>query len=786
MICLEGVGALSHVSLKGKPDMYNEPLIFAALHGEGIGTRVVEGPVPEWKLFFPWGSTQRGSSGNGGGGKDYGLPRYKDATFETRFPFAGVHLPADEQWPIEARLEGWSPFTPPDGDDSSLPVAALEYNFTNRGTRAQRLVFSYNAGNFLATGSGGDAVRSLDGGFALHQAGTDSHPWDEASFAAVVPGEKVPVNTSWFRGSWFDPLTMLWKDLEAGGPTEAAEVTEGDPSPGGSLGVSFLLEAGATHTVRVLLSWYVPHTDLRYGTGLSDEVDPPGTHSPWYAGRFSSIQQVVDFWGQNYDRLREASARFRDCLYDTTLPPAVLESVAANLTILKSPTVLRQTDGRLWCWEGCSDTFGCCAGSCTHVWNYAQAFAHLFPALERTLRTTEFGEAQDGDGRQVFRAPLPIRQAKPEMVPAADGQLGGIVKVYRDWRIGGDESWPRTLWPTVKKSLDYCIELWDPDHTGALVEPHHNTYDIEFWGPDGMCSTIYVAALAAAVAMGEALGENVALYQDLLEKGVRFLEDNLYDGEYFVQEVRWKGLRAGDPAKLKTHAKTGYRSVEALRLLKEEGPKYQYGKGCLSDGVIGAWFAEVSGLALPLDQAKVRSHLDSVFRYNYRETLEGHANPQRPTYALGQEGGLLLGSWPKGGMPSLPFVYSNEVWTGIEYQVASHLMIAGNVQAGLRIVETCRRRYDGRVRNPFDEYECGHWYARALASYSLLQGLSGARYDAVEKVLYLAPRVKGDFRALLATATGYGTVGVKAGKPFLEVVSGEVPFTRIEYTAAGE
>jgi hypothetical protein len=135
-------------------------------------------------------------------------------------------------------------------------------------------------------------------------------------------------------------------------------------------------------------------------------------------------------------------------------------------------------------------------------------------------------------------------------------------------------------------------------------------------------------------------------------------------------------------------------------------------------------------------------------------------------------------------MPSLPFVYSNEVWTGIEYQVASHLMIAGNVEAGLRIVETCRRRYDGRVRNPFDEYECGHWYARALASYSLLQGLTGARYDAVEKVLYLAPKVKGDFRAPLATATGYGTVGVKKGKPFLEVVSGEIPFTRMEYTAA--
>jgi hypothetical protein len=149
---------------------------------------------------------------------------------------------------------------------------------------------------------------------------------------------------------------------------------------------------------------------------------------------------------------------------------------------------------------------------------------------------------------------------------------------------------------------------------------------------------------------------------------------------------------------------------------------------------------------------------------------------------VGAEGGLLLCTWPKGGELSLPFVYSNEVWTGIEYQVASHLMLLGFVEEGLEIVRVCRDRYDGAARNPFDEYECGHWYARAMASYALLQSLGGARYDAIDKVLYLRPSLRGDFRCFLATATGYGTVGVKGGQPFVETKSGTIEVRRIEYT----
>jgi hypothetical protein len=135
-------------------------------------------------------------------------------------------------------------------------------------------------------------------------------------------------------------------------------------------------------------------------------------------------------------------------------------------------------------------------------------------------------------------------------------------------------------------------------------------------------------------------------------------------------------------------------------------------------------------------------------------------------------------------MPSLPFVYSNEVWTGIEYQAASHMIMMGLVFEGLEVVRACRARYDGRYRNPFDEYEWGHWYARAMASYALIQALSGARYDAVDQVLHLEPQVRGDFRSFISTATGYGTVGVTDGKPFLRVAKGRIDVKEIKFRAA--
>lgn len=793
MFCIEGTGAISHMSVRNKPDIFNEPPLFAAIHVKGVknGSKIIEGQVPQWKFFG-----QRGT-GNGAAGSTFGLPRFKEATFTTTFPYATIML-QDPDLPLKVQITAWSPFIPTDEDNSGLPAGAIEYRFVNTGTKTLDAVFSYNAKNFLASEKPAiNSINKIKNGFILSQQGTTEKPFLKGDFAIYTNDDNTVVDYCWFRGGWWDPLTMAWNAVRDG-LIKATDPVEKD-APGASLYVPFTLLPGASKTIRLMMAWYVPDSDLKVGEVANDEkkkCDPESgccsgaadlgvtigkqpssiNYKPWYSSKFAGIQEVADYWLKNYTDLDKKSKLFSHAFYSGTLPAEVIEAVAANLTIIKSPTVLRQYDGRLWSWEGCGDNSGCCHGSCTHVWNYAQAIPHLFPNLERTLRNTEFCENQNIQGHQQFRANLPISNLKHDFHAAADGQLGGIMKVHRDWRISGDSNWLKRIYPMVAKSMDYCITTWDPKSKGIVEEPHHNTYDIEFWGPDGMCTSFYLGALQATVEMGNFLKKDTAKYLDLLIKGKKFIETKLYNGEYFFQDIEYKDLNAPDPATAKSFG--GAYSDEARKIMQKEGPKYQYGSGCLSDGVLGAWIGAMCSLPEFIDAKKIKSHLVAIHKYNLKKDLTDHANPQRPAYALGNEGGLLLCTWPKGGKLSLPFVYSDEVWTGIEYQVASHLMLMGNVEEGLEVVRVCRDRYDGRVRNPFNEYECGHWYARAMSSYGLIQGLTGLRYDAVDNALHVDSKI-GDFTSFISTATGFGTVTFKAGKPLLKTVYGEIKVNKI-------
>jgi len=787
MICLDGTGSFSHVSIHNRPEMFNEPVTFAAVcvKGEnGNETKVVEAIVPDYKKFG------RTGCGSGGWGASWGLARFEGSVFSSRFPFADVAL-EDSQFPLKAAIRGWSPFIPGNADDSSLPVACVEYTFTNPSDNTVEAVFSFNSAN-LAKSDGNtlSAIHPIENGMVQFQEKSDEYPFVGAQFVVFTDSPETVTDCCWFRGGWFDPLTMAWNHASDGKLHSNPETNSMGENSGGSLYVPLTLAAGESKTITLNMLWYVPENGERCGAepkcvedfgnrnNPDDYGNYPKYYKPYYSYLFGNMEELVAYWNENRERLRKESMDFSEAFYDNTLPSEVVEAIASNLTILKSTTVRRDYDGRFWAWEGSGDNWGSCEGTTTHVWNYNQTLPHLFPALERSLRKTEFIESQDTRGHQCFRSALPVRPLAHTFHAAADGQLGGIIKVYRDWRIFGDTEWIRDLYPQIKQSMDYCIATWDPRETGALEEPHHNTYDIEFWGPDGMCTSFYGGALNAMVHIGSALGEDVSRYESLLAKCQNYMSQQLWNGEYFQQNVRWKDLDADDPSTMASYY-TSY-SPEAIKIMEQEGPKYQYASGCLSDGVIGAWMSLAAGLDEPFDKEQIKGHLLSVYKYNLKKNLSSHSIPQRPTFAMGNDGGLLICTWPRGGKPQLPFVYSDEVWTGIEYQVAAHLMFEGEVEKGLDIVRTLRKRYDGTVRNPFNEYECGNWYARALSSYSMIQALTGVRYDAVDKVLYIDSKIGNNFRSFLSTEKGYGTVGLKNGEPFIEVRNGEIPINRFE------
>lgn len=804
-ICLNGHGGLQDYSIKNRPvtsamgqsDFNVSDGVFALLHVKGPRpvTKLLEGPLPVEKIY------DQGLQGMGLRQVGYeGLPRFENATFTGEYPFGHVQL-ADPEMPLSIGITGWNPFIPLDDKNSSLPCAILEYSFRNRTRRPVNFEFSFHSTHFGRTKQGEANTRNgvIPGGFEL----TNVEPPSTEEFgsaAVVVVGHRPLVKSMWLRGGWFDGISALWREVSEGKftPNKATNAEGITGRNGASLLVSATVAPGESVTIPVVLAWYFPNVYKTYDVNTNNancddsagccppiQLSAPAWR-PYYAGQWKDAATVAAYVRKNYHSLRDRTMAFKNALFSSTFPTYVLDAVSANLGILKSPTVLRQENGNVWAWEGCFVNEGCCAGSCTHVWNYAQAMPHLFPQLERTLREQELTRSMNEHGHVAFRAALPDSPPSHSFHAAADGQLGGIMKLYRDWQIGGDTEWLRGLYPNAKRSLDYCIETWDPEHRGALFEPHHNTYDIEFWGPDGMCSSIYLGALAALAAMAHALDKNedAEFYRSLAEKGAGYLDAELFNGKYYEQKVLWKELR--DQSFTKQIAKVNRHSDEMLQLQKREGPKYQYGTGCLSDGVIGAWMSKIYGIDTPQSQANVRKNLQSIFDYNFRDDLFDHACLQRPGYAMGHEAGLLLCSWPRGGRPTLPFVYCDEVWTGFEYQVASHLIAEGLVDEGLTIVKAARDRYNGHVRNPWNEYECGSYYARAMSSYALLGALSGFSYSAVERTLWFGPRLEGNkFRSFFSTASGFGTIMLTESELIIEVLEGELHVERLVLTRAG-
>jgi uncharacterized protein (DUF608 family) len=801
-VCLNGYGGLQDFSISNHPAVTALPgrndsakAAFAILHIKGPRpvTKLVEGPYPVLKIY------DQGLQGDGSfhGGFE-GFPRFDKCVFKGEYPFGEVKL-SDSSVPLQVTLTAWNPFIPLDDKNSGMPCAILEYTLHNTSHQTVDYELSYHLSH-LAPGCADEDSGSRNtvipgrGVFLHNMEKPNAEAYGSACLIAV--GNHPRIKGMWLRSGWpFDCVSALWREVSTGTFTANEGSNEIDirGRNGGSILFDGTLTAGESRIYPIVIAWHFPNGYLRIGGADSEAAGAEssvgcrslseGTPAPWrpyYAGVWSDARAVALDVEQNYKTLRARTLEFKNALFSSTLPAYVIDAVSANLAILKSPTVLRLENGDLWGWEGCSPDAGCCHGSCTHVWNYAQAFPHLYPQLERTLREQELCRSMDENGHVSFRSVIPEGPVKHDYHAAADGQLGGIMKVFRDWQISGDLNWLKKMYPLAKRSLDYCIRTWDPDHRGGLFEPHHNTYDIEFWGPDGMCTSIYLGALTAFAQMARAVGqrEDTIFYEDLAQRCSRFMDEQLFNGEYYQQKVQYLGLRNTSFADLV--AKVDDHSSEMQKLLKREGPSYQYGNGCLSDGVIGAWMAQAYGIETPVARENVRSTLQAIFKHNFKTDLSQHANAQRPGYAMGHEPGLLLCSWPQGGKPTLPFVYSDEVWTGIEYQVASHLIAEGFVKEGLTIVKALRSRFDGRIRNPWNEYECGNYYARAMASYSLLASLAGFRYSAVARTLWFGPCLSvRPFTAFFSTASGFGTITLEKQSLGIRMIEGELTLRKL-------
>ena len=700
-----------------------------------------------------------------------GLPRFRNSEMCGKYPFVNYKL-TDSKMPIEARLTAFTPLIPLATDDSSLPVASLRYSIKNISDKPMSVSVAGSMAN-LCNIKGFDMwtkplyeKRGINKyvenrkycGLQFLPNGRKESDLDYFEMAMITTEKQnVTYLDYWNEEAWWDGIQDFWTDFTSDG-----ELTMGRKLPGignkvhtadiavGSICVKKEIAPGEEAAFEFILSWYQPNRVKAWYQNPPVEEPKPEQNcaggscccSPSndeaknayiirnYYAKFGPPLRTAEYFIDNMEWLESQSRTFTDALMGGTMPEYALEAVLNNITVIRSNTCFRVEDGTFFGWEGCFDTGGCCDGNCNHVWNYTQTMAYLFPELERSMRETEFLYETEADGRMSFRAMNYLQgHGHHSMPPATDGQLGTIIRLYRDWKLCGDDAFLKKLWPNAKLALEYAFTHWDIDGDGLMEGEQHNTYDIEFHGVSSMLNSIFFAALRAGEEIAGYLGdeESAKKYAKVMQKGSKKLDELTFNGEFYVQ-----------------------------KLDDINNYKYQYGKGCLADQLLGQQLAHACGLGYVLDKNNVKSAVHSIFKYNFMEDFSDFANVQR-LFALNQNSGLLLCSWPNGGRPEIPFVYSDEVWTGIEYQVASHLIYEGFVDEGLKIVEACRNRHDGIERNPWNEVECGHHYARSLASYGVMLALTGFNCDAVNKVLKFKPVVnQEDFKGFFCCADGWG------------------------------
>ena len=776
-ICLGGRGNLRDWEVFNHPAKgRNLPMTFFAVWAKQEGKDPVA-KILERQLLPPF---------TGSGGHDRsnlgGVGRLSEAKFGGEYPFASIEF-QDRKLPVKATLEAFNPFVPLNVDDSSIPVAIFNWRFENRSAKPVELSLMATMTNPL--GSQNIGVESEITAFrnefrreadvrGLYFTAPELSPQDPnyGTFALTTPWPQADAQPRLYRGGWWDSAHILWDDFSSDGRLQPGEngdaVTHSRPEPG-AMALQATVRPRESVVIPVMISWHMPY--------LKAWTD--GTIVRTYmSSQFEDAWDVAQYTTQNLERLTAESQNWHDAIFGSSLPPYVIDAVTSQASIIRTNTCLRLADGQFYGYEGCSDGGGCCSGTCMHVWNYEQALAFLFPSLERSIRRNEFLNSTSNNGHMAFRSSMPANTRMGHFHACGDGQMGSIIRAYRDWRLSGDDAFLREIWPNVKKALEYAwteSNGWDPNKDGVMEGCQHNTYDIEFYGPNTMMGAMYLGALKAAERIAAYLGEadKAEEYRSIFESGRARTEAELWNGEYYIQKVEVRpGLEVPERLRGPVRDEACGEACACKDTPDEKTPalqqdfevKYQYGEGCLSDQLLGQWASHVAGLGYVLDPERVKETVHSIFRHNFRYPIGDFDNVQR-IYALNDEAGLLLCSWPHGNRPQLPFVYSDEVWTGIEYQVAAHLIYEGLTEEGLAVVKGVRDRHDGVRRNPWDEFECGHHYARAMASWSVLLALSGFRYDAVAKSIGFVPQLsQQNFRTAFTTASGWGVFSQRASK----------------------
>lgn len=794
-ILVGGRGNIAHVEIFNRPDRQRrlEKTFFAIWVKAENQAPVVK--LLEREQFPPYRESTHKYVG--------GLPRMQEVSFTNAFPIQRWQF-QDEMLPLTISMEAFNPFIPLAVSASSFPLAAFYWKLENPTEERIEVSLVLSMENPIKGEALLNQAYQANGlkGLSFKAIEAESPNYDGGMLIST-PYEDVTIQTHGYQGRWRDEAHIFWDDFREDG--QLSPVTEDwrtsyfptsynlGTDRMAAVQVNVQLAPKETVQIPFYISWYFPNRIFESAEvfGIEEATNKPFKNA--YAERFTDESDVVAQFLPVEEELHKKTSQFATTLAHSSFPSYVKEALTTQAATLRTHLIQFTEKGNVHGFEGVLPTGWCCPGTCTHVWNYEQTLASLFPSLERKMREIEFFHNTFDNGFQTHRSVIPLGDYWFNGPAAADGQMGSIARVYREWKLSGDDQWLAKLWPKVQKALEFAWKgpgdvedarfrhqekqnAWDPQKIGLLSGLQHNTYDINFFGPTSMTTSLYLAALKACAEMAMVMNdqESADLYTNIYESGVSLMEDSLYNGRYFIQIIS------------EENSNTEEQEYEPPSGGEKPIPKYQYGDGCLSDQLLGQYIAFNAGLGYLVDSAKVNHALSEIYQHNFIQPLRNFSNVQR-VYGLNGESGVVLCTWPNDNRPALPFVYSDEIWTGVEYQVAASLIYAGMVDDGLQIVEAIQDRYDGFKRNPFEHDESGVHYARAMASWSLLLALSGVNYDGDKHILSFQPKMnERPFTTFWSTASAWGELVLSEKQAELTVLHGELRLKELIVTGIGE
>ena len=729
----------SHFAIKAS---YGDKSIVKVLHGDT--SESLMGTSCSSKGHYGFGYGPRGNS-------LAGYPHFTDVSFEGTFPLAKLSF-ADGDFPAKVRLCAFNPLIPHDEFASSIPAAFFEWEIENITTESVRFALACTVCNPAGSSVNQRVSEENVNGVMLKNAGVGEDEVGYSDICILTDSADTVAQEYWYRGGWQDGCTTYWKNLLNLDRMPERSYPQPARNDHGTVVSYITIPGGGKAKVRYVISWNVPNAHNYWHPHKAEG----GNCVKWrnyYATQFENSFASGKYALENFGSLLERTESFSDALQACTLSESVKDAISANLSVIKTPTVFRLEDGSFWGWEGCTETTGSCFGTCQHVWNYAYAMPYLFPRLERSIREITLKYALQDSGATSFRVDLPLKREMATARACVDGQMGEVIKCYREWKLSGDDGWLREHSEGIFRMLEFAWsennpDKWDADMDGVLEGRQHHTLDMELFGPGSWLQGFYLLALDCGAKMARHLGENerASLYTRLYEKGRAWMNEHLFNGRYFFQSVELSDRSLVD----RFGAAASYWNDEAGEI------KYQVAEGCISDQMLADWHAALIGADGVFDTEKKRTALQNLYRNNYKSSMRDVTNMWR-NFSLNDEQGTVICSYPDGvRVPAIPIPYCEETMTGFEYALAGLMISEGYVTEGESMVKAIRDRYDGEKRNPWNEIECGSNYARSMASYALMPIYSGFSFDMTKKQIGFAP-VKGEGKYLFSVCESWGT-----------------------------